>query len=111
MTQPTLIDGVSVRMGGRDFTIPPLTLGMVKRLAPQLEKMGGADPASISGPEAADACVTVIHAALKRNYPELTQDEVEELLDLGNMQKVTHAVMGISGLIPSGEAQGEATAR
>ncbi len=45
----------------------------------------------------ADA-IEVIHSALSRNYPELTIEDVEELVDLGNFSEVFQAVMGVSML-------------
>jgi hypothetical protein len=109
MTQPkTMIEGTSVRLSGRDLMIPPLTLGQVKRLTPLIEKIA-VQGENLGGPEALDACVEVIHAAIKRNYPDMTKDEVEDLVDLRNVHEAISAVMGQSGLTPSGEARGEAT--
>lgn len=38
------------------------------------------------------------HAALKRNYPDLTREEAADLIDIGNMNEVFAAVMDVSGL-------------
>lgn len=93
-------EGVALKFGEGEFVIPPLNLGQVKRLIPLIEKMrNGTDDA-----EKFDAVVTVAHAALSRNYPDLTIEQVEEMVDLGNLKKVIDAVMGISGFV-SGEAQ------
>jgi probable phage associated protein len=38
------------------------------------------------------------HAAMKRNYPDMTREEVADLIDIGNMNEVFAAVMDVSGL-------------
>lgn len=97
-----MIDGVTLRMGGEDWVVPPLNLRQVRKLQPLLETMGGVSPAA--GPEQLGAIVTVVHSALSRNYPDVTEEQVEEMLDLANANETILAVMGISGLVPRGEA-------
>lgn len=55
--------------------------------------MGG-----IPTPDQIDAMVSVIHCAMVRNYPELSTQDVEELLDLSNLQTTFLSVMAASGL-------------
>jgi hypothetical protein len=43
--------------------------------------------------------ITVIYEAVSRNYPEITQDELEDLVDLVNAPKVYMSIMGLSGLL------------
>lgn len=91
-----LLDGVKVSMGGRDFVVPSLTLKSLKSLSSKLEilsSMGG-----IPTPDQIDAMVSVIHCAMVRNYPELSTQDVEELLDLSNLQTTFLSVMAASGL-------------
>lgn len=83
-------------MGGRKWTIPPLTLKQIKKFSGTLQDLGNLDTASVLA--MADAATDVIHAAVARNYPELTRNEMEELLDLGNLMHVVQAVLGVSGL-------------
>ena len=42
--------------------------------------------------------IDIVAAALQRNYPEMTPDKVENLLDLGNASAVLNAVLTGSGL-------------
>ena len=55
-----------------------------------------------------DCIVDVVHAAVIRNYPALTKEEVEDLIDLGNAAVIIKAVMGQSGLVRKDGAPGEA---
>jgi hypothetical protein len=108
MPREELIDGIEISMGGKKWTVPPLTLKQIKKHEAQLKAISTA-----SGTEAvamADVAVELIHAAMSRNYPELTRDETEDLLDLGNLVAAINAVMGASGLL-LGEAVAVAGSR
>jgi hypothetical protein len=103
-----MIPGVEVAMGGRDWLIPPLTLGQLRRLMPkvrQLTEIG----ASMGEPQIG-VLVEIVATAMQRNYPDLNMDTVENLLDLGNAGPVLNAVLTGSGLKPRGNLVGEAVA-
>ena len=53
--------------------------------------------------------VTVVHAALTRNYPDLAVEQVWDGLDLRNIRAAMDAVAGASGL-EAKDAAGEARA-
>src|SRR5437763_14814607 len=103
-----MIPGAAIAMGGQDWIVPPLTLGQLRRLMPkvrQLTEIG----ASMGEPQI-EVLVEIVAAALRRNYPEMTMQTVEELLDLGNAGAVLNAVLTGSGLKPRGSPLGEAVA-
>ena len=104
-----MIPGVTIQMGGNEWTVPPLTLGQLRKLEGKIRSMIniGADGLGITE-EQADTIAEVVAAALSRNYPDMTTDKVLNLIDLGNARQVINAVMGGSGLRP-GEV--EAVAR
>jgi len=94
-----MIDGIILKLNGMEYTIPPLTLGQVKRLLPVIEKMQKeSEPI-----EKFESVVKVAHAAFSRNYPDMKVEEIEEMIDLGNMKMVLDAIMGVSGFL-RGEA-------
>lgn len=100
-----MIDGVAVRMNGRDWIVAPLTLGQLRRLWPQVQRLG--EVGAGMGEDEITAMVDLVTAALQRNYPDLTPEKVADLLDLGNAGAVLNAVLIGSGLRP---AMGEAPA-
>lgn len=105
-----MIDGVTVRMGGRDWVVPALTLGQLRKLGPRIDQISAGPGAAMDG-EAIAALVQIVAAALSRNYPDITAEQVEDLLDLGNSQAVLKAVLTGSGLQPrEGAVAGEASA-
>ncbi len=91
-----LIPGSVISMGGRDWTVPPLTLGQLRRLMPKVRELTTVGAGM--GEEQVGALVEIIVAAMSRNYPDLTAEILEDLLDLGNANTVLLAVLTGSGL-------------
>lgn len=95
--------GITLTLGGTKYVVPPLTLGALQQLQPRLAAFqGGVDASSI------DTVLDVALAALRRNYPEITREEIAEAIDVANMADVFAAVMGISGLTRRSAEAGEA---
>jgi hypothetical protein len=103
-----MMPGVTVTMGGQDWIVPPLTLGQLRRLMPQVRQL--TEIGASMGEAQINVLIDIVTAALQRNYPETTPDKVENLLDLGNASAVLNAVLTGSGLKPGGAAMGEALA-
>src|SRR5690348_4057753 len=103
-----MIPGVAVAMGDCDWVVPPLTLGQLRRLMPKVRQL--TEIGASMGETQVAVLVDIVTAALQRNYPELTPERVENLLDLGNAGAVLNAVLTGSGLKPGGTAMGEAVA-
>lgn len=95
------IEGAKVSMGGKDWVIPALSLGQVKRLQGKLAALGKKGGTELL--QATDDVVEVVHAALSRNYPNIKPEDVSDMLDLRNMGPAVQAVMGQSGLVEKGE--------
>lgn len=103
-----MIPGVTVAMGGQDWQVPPLTLGQLRRLMPKVREL--TEIGAAMGETQIAVLIEIVTAALQRNYPDLTADKVENLLDLGNAGAVLNAVLTGSGLKPRGLPVGEASA-
>ena len=103
-----MIPGVAVAMGGKDWIVPPLTLGQLRRLMPKVRQL--TEIGASMGEAQINVLIDIVTVALQRNYPETTPDKVENLLDLGNASAVLNAVLTGSGLKPGGAAMGEAPA-
>lgn len=96
-----LLDGVTVRLGRRDFVVPPLNLRAVRKIEPLLPALEGKSTEL----SFIDAAVEVLHLAIVRNYPEITKEEIEEVVDLGNLPGLISAVMAVSGFGPKGPGE------
>ena len=81
--------------GGLIYIIPPLAVTDLKRYRRELATLQKNDVDHTAG---VDACITLVHAALRRNYPEMTRDEVEAFLDMSNMLAAIKCVMNFHGL-------------
>lgn len=97
-----LLDGIKVNLGGKEYTVPPINLKALRQLGPKFASMAKAvDTGNISGLfEGAqlDTMLEVILSAMSRNYPDLTKDDLEEVVDLGNLVDLFGAVCAQSGL-------------
>jgi len=96
---------VNVTLGGREFVVPPLNLKALRKLAPKIQMLAAIG--DVPTDEQLEAVASVVHSALVRNYPDMTQEEVEDALDLLNLVPTIDAVMQASGLrrVAPGEAQ------
>ena len=104
-----LLPGAEIQMGGKGWIVPPLTLGQLRRLAPQIGALSAGDRLLLD-PATLDAVVTVVTAALRRNYPDLDEAAVAEMLDMGNAAEVFVAVLTGSGLKRAGPGEASAAA-
>jgi len=103
-----MLPGVTIAMGGRDWLIPPLTLGQLRRVMPKVRQLTNIG-ATMSEMQIT-VLVEIVATAMQRNYPEATPEIVENLLDLGNASTVLNAVFTGSGLKLSDSRLGEAAA-
>lgn len=88
------VKGIVISLGGADYVVPPIALGALEQLQERLAKFSGdvSDMAQIS------TVIDAAHAALLRNYPDMTRAQVADLIDVGNMHAVFEALMDVSGL-------------
>lgn len=89
------IPGVLFDFNGRKLVLAPLTLGPLRQLLGALKEFGtGNDPRHL------DTAADAVTASLQRNYPHITQEQVEnELLDAGNIWEVVPIISNQSGLV------------
>lgn len=106
MSDIVKVKGIRLPLGGRDWVVPPLNLAALEQLQDRLARFsGGLDADSVA------LVLDATTAALRRNYPDITREQVADMLDVANMATVMEAVMDVSGLkrqaqeaTPPGEA-------
>jgi hypothetical protein len=87
------IKGIEVEMGGTVRIVPPLNLGALSTLQDRLSKFsGGLDKESV------ELVIDAAFLSLKRNYPEITIEMVQDEIDVSNMDEIFKAIMDVSGL-------------
>lgn len=100
-----MIKGTEVELGGEVMIVPPLNLSALELFQDRLSSyQGGIDPESVK------FVAEVAHAAIRRNYPDVTIEQLKDWIDLGNIGQVFNAVMNVSGLVRQGDGSGEAAA-
>lgn len=111
-TEPAavIVRGVVVAMGGRGFIVPALPLGALEDLEGALDIIGEFKGGRLPK-EYRAALVEIAQAALARNYPGITPEEVAGLLDLDNFGQVVEAILGVSGMERTDKLPGEAPAQ
>jgi len=94
-----MFPGVIVKLGERELEVPPLSLGQIKRLSKEVGTLQVLRPGDAIDPGMLDMFLSVVHAALSRNYTDVTKEWLEDVVDLGNMVEVVNAVMNVSGFV------------
>ncbi len=91
-------EGVEIRIGERKCIVPALNMFRLKKLLPMIMELQKIQKGKILSEEDAEKTVTIIHSALSRNYPSLTEEQISEMVDMNNMNEIMQAIMGVSGL-------------
>lgn len=78
----------------------PLSLGAIERLEEKLPQFN-------TGQVKVGEIIDIAHSSLRRNYPDITRDEVADFIDGDNARDVFAAIMEASGMATSdGQAEG-----
>ena len=81
--------GTTIQIDGQPFVFAPLSLGAIEKLLPALQSFQPSDVGLV---------IDVAHKSLKRNYPDITRDDVADLIYMDQLEEVMGAVMAVSGL-------------
>lgn len=105
-----MIDGIKLKLGETEYIVPPLNLKALRRLMGKLQGLGALQSGTMPSEDQVTIITDVVHAALLRNYPDITPDVVEECLDTSNMHQALLAVLHASGFEKKEPGPGEAPA-
>lgn len=103
--QETKFRGVPVYMGGREYIVPSLSTRQFRQHYKLLT-----EPVSGQGEDLVhntyERFIPLIGMAMRRNYPEINDDDLYDLLDLETFREVVAAIQNASGLrtVREGEA-------
>lgn len=82
-----LLPGEAVRIGGVEYVMPAPNLKALRRAIELIPKLQSESLESV------DACLEIVHMILRRNYPDLTLDQLEEAIDLDTLTRLTATVV------------------
>jgi hypothetical protein len=92
-------EGELVKLGEREFVVPSLSVNQARKLWPEILDLNRG--VSLEDfPKKLDQALPIILAALSRNYPDLTLDELGDLVDVRNFPRLMKIIAGQSGLSP-----------
>lgn len=93
-------------LGNKEYVVLPMNLKTVIAITPLLKSLEKIT-AKAELPEQCELqdVVKIIFLALKRGNPDITQDELEENLDMRNMFIALQTIMSASGAVQTGEAK------
>jgi hypothetical protein len=91
-----MIPGASINFGGTDYIVPPINLriayGMEEQIKTICKPEGDVDFADY-----VPAASAILFALLQRNYPDLTRDAFNDLIDLPMLRPIMNGMLQISG--------------
>jgi hypothetical protein len=87
-----IIPGIEMGLGGKQRIVPPMNAATVKQFRDKINSVG------VNALPDIEIVSLIAYHSLKRNYPDITQEEVDEFIDNGNMVKVWEAMMNLNGL-------------
>lgn len=86
------VPGTEIIFGGSSYILAPLNVATVKQYQDQIKAVySGSIPDIV-------LVAKLVHASLRRNYPDMALEEVEEFIDYGNFYNAWEALMNLSGL-------------
>ncbi len=85
------------------LVIPPIAIGYLEQLQERVSLVNG----NTLDPEQISTIIDTLYIALRRNYPDMTREDVADLVDLGTMTEAFECAMDISGMKRKGLAPGE----
>lgn len=87
--------------------MPPLNLDQVRELEDGIKGL----QSKPSMRENIEDALPLLHAALSRNYPDLSIEELRPLIDLGNFKDACDALVRSSGFVPAQPGESSPAAR
>lgn len=93
--------GTWVRLGDKEYLAPPLNFKTLKEMLPIIGSLPRELNGQLPSEDQITAVARVVHASLRRNYPELTLDEIEEEMNMDNFLPIMTGILTASGIKPA----------
>ncbi len=103
-----MIAGTKIDIGGTEYLIPPINFKAIKKHRAFFSRaLRGEINATQAGIEDLEAMFDIVYLAIRRNYPDFSEDALAEALDFAQLPQVFEAVLRIAGF-GRGAGAGEA---
>lgn len=110
MEKQEFYEGQPIKVRGKEYIVPGLSFAQLEKHVKVIERLNDKKNKGALTPQIVQDIVTVVHAAMSRNYPELKPDDIKNMLDTRNAGHFVQVIMGLSGfeqMSVDGDAQGE----
>lgn len=92
-----MIPGTIITLGGKKYLLPPMNVEAMESEEEFLTEAMGGSPNPASGVRYMRAVSNLVHITLRRNYPDLTVEEVKKHVDFSNMHDLLANLFKTSG--------------
>ena len=89
--------GQWVRIGDEEYKIPPLAFKDIRDMMGEVEDLKNMTERPT--PEQMSTVTQIVLRSLQRNYPSLSEKDLDDMLDFGNFYEVLSAVLSVSGFV------------
>ena len=96
--RPGHIPGEPVNLGGNDFVLAPFGLRLLREYQERLKALNERKDPPATPEEWYEVNCAALLDSLRRNYPDITREQLEPLLDSVNMEEAMAALFRQSGL-------------
>jgi hypothetical protein len=90
-------EGTEVEVGGTKYVVPPITLGLYFRLEKEIRTVSNGMKPDTDQFAFLRAGSKIVTESIKRNYPDLDEDEFLESVQMDDVPRLVTAVMAASG--------------
>lgn len=90
--------GYELELGGTKYVFPPLSLGAIEMLQEKITEVT-VNAASGNMLTQIGSIIDISLASLKRNYPEITREQVADMIDISNIESIFVNIMSTSGMV------------
>lgn len=93
-------EGTPVTVGDKTYIVPPLSLGKMRKYLPMIKQLTSGVELDALNDEHFEMSSDIVFSSLKRNYPDLSKEFMEEeILNIDNLKEFIEAVCSASGLV------------
>lgn len=89
-----MFKGTKIELGGEEYCLPPLSLAKLEELEEQFQALSEPSPTLR---ERLSKLMPILLASFQRNYPEMTEAALRDLLDLPALDLVVDAILRSNG--------------
>ena len=93
-----MIPGAILTFGGTEWTIPPINLRIDFAFKEQIKTVCKPE-GEVEFVDYVDAAAAILFALMLRNYPDLTRDQFNDLIDLPMVKPLMAGLLHLSGYI------------